>query len=192
MASSNAHLPKKAKRVFKGVIFDVWQWKQIMFDGSVELFEHLSRPDSVNVVATVGDTILIQRQKQSGRHGFFSSIPGGRVDAGETALRAAKRELLEETGYASKDWALFLKVDPNPKIIWTAYTFLARDCIKVGAPSLDAGERITTRHVPFDTFLKLADDPSFRDWDLKFELLRAQYDKTFRQQLFALLFQHKT
>ena len=34
-------VPKQAKRVFKGVIFDVYQWEQEMFDGTKEIFEKL-------------------------------------------------------------------------------------------------------------------------------------------------------
>ena len=44
-------IPADAKRVFEGVIFDVYQWQQKMFDGSTETFEVLKRPDSVEVIA---------------------------------------------------------------------------------------------------------------------------------------------
>ncbi len=36
-------IPPNAKRVFKGIIFDVYQWQQKMFDGSKETFEMLKR-----------------------------------------------------------------------------------------------------------------------------------------------------
>ena len=39
-------LPKNAKRVFKGKIFDVYQWDQKMFDNSVEIFEKMKRTDT--------------------------------------------------------------------------------------------------------------------------------------------------
>jgi len=39
-------LTSQAQRVFKGIIFDVYQWKQKMFDGSQGIFEMLKRPDT--------------------------------------------------------------------------------------------------------------------------------------------------
>ncbi|KKT71448.1 MAG: NUDIX hydrolase [Candidatus Moranbacteria bacterium GW2011_GWF1_44_4] len=64
MPSIDKTLPKNAKRVFRGVIFDVWQWKQKMFDGSLATFEKIKRPDTVNIVGVVGKRIIILRQKQ--------------------------------------------------------------------------------------------------------------------------------
>lgn len=178
----SAAIPKNAKRVFHGVIFDVWQWPQKMFDGSTATFERLSRPDTVCVIAVVGKKIILQTQEQPGRKPF-TSLPCGRLDEDETPLHAAKRELVEETGYTSRRWKLFKQVDPHSKIVWTIYNYIARDCQKTAALSLDPGEKITNRLVSFETLLRLSDDPHFKDWDLKFDFLRARYDKRFRSKL---------
>ena len=43
-------IPKDARCVFKGVIFEVWQWEQKMFDGSMATFERIKRPDTVVII----------------------------------------------------------------------------------------------------------------------------------------------
>jgi len=53
-------IPSNAKLAFKGVIFEVWQWEQEMFDGTTEIFERIWRLPTVEIIATVGDKILIR------------------------------------------------------------------------------------------------------------------------------------
>ncbi|MBU4368171.1 NUDIX domain-containing protein [Patescibacteria group bacterium] len=124
MKNIDGQLPTSAKMVFKGEIFEVWQWKQKMFDGSIQTFEKLRRTNTAQVIPAVGDKILIQIQEQPDRKKSFNSIPGGRCDWGEEPLIAAKRELLEETGYISDDWTLWREENPIGKIIWTVLLIL--------------------------------------------------------------------
>lgn len=180
-------IPKNAKMVFKGKIFEVWQWEQQMFDGSTEIFERLKRPNTAEIITLVGDKIMIQEQEQPGKPPF-TSLPGGRCDKGENPLSAAKRELLEETGYTSSDWELLLEQNPVGKIEWTVYTYIARNCKKVQSPSLDSGERIETKLINFDEFLALADDPTFRSAELICTLLRAQANTKLKEKLRKNLF----
>jgi len=189
MKNHNSQLPSNAKLVFKGRIFEVWQWEQKMFDGSVETFEKLRRTNTAQVIPVVGDKILIQLQEQPDRKKSFNSIPGGRCEEGEDPLMAAKRELLEEAGYISDDWELWREENPVGKIIWTVYTYIARDCVYKQPPNLDAGEKIMTRLVSFDEFLMLSEDPAFYERkDLCCALIRARFDKKFQEEFKNLLF----
>ena len=90
-------LPKNAKQVHNGILFNVYQWEQEMFNGTTETFERLTRVPSVEVIASIGEDILTIVQEQPAREGKYPSLPGGRIDPGEEPLAAAKRELLEET-----------------------------------------------------------------------------------------------
>lgn len=51
-------IPEDAKLVFKGVIFDVYQWEQEMFDGTYETFEAIKRVGTVQIIPTIGDKAL--------------------------------------------------------------------------------------------------------------------------------------
>lgn len=188
MVKPNNQLPPNAKLVFKGEIFEVWQWEQKMFDGTVEIFEKLKRSNTAGVIAAVGDRILIQAQSQPDKQEVFASIPGGRCEEGEDGLEAAKRELLEETGYESDDWDLWKEQEPVGKLIWTVYTYIARDCVYKQPPRLDAGEKITTRLISFDEFLMLSEDKNFYEKELVNALFRARFDKKFREDFYNLIF----
>lgn len=181
-------IPESAKLAFKGILFEVWQWEQKMFDGSTETFEMLRRPDTAVVLATVGGKILIQHQEQPHRSKPFISIPGGRCDWGEDPLVAAKRELLEETGYSSEDLTLWKEIDPVGKIEWTIYAYIAKSCTKIQEPHLDAGEKITTRLIDFEELLLLSDNPSFYEKELMTYIIRARFDPKSKEEFYNLLF----
>jgi len=181
-------LPPNAKRVFMGVIFEVWQWEQEMFDGSVEIFEKLKRPDTALVIPVVGDKILLQEQEQPGKPGPFLSLPGGRLEEGEEPLDGAKREFLEETGYVSDDWELWRQFSPSSKTVWTVYIYIARNCQKKAEQTLDPGEKISLKFIDFEEFLMLSEDEMFYERELvpflyKFRLHPDQKEE-FRDFLF--------
>ncbi len=48
--------------------------------------------------------VLLERQYRHAAQSMMWELPAGRIDDGETALTAAKRELLEETGYTARSW----------------------------------------------------------------------------------------
>ena len=85
-------------------------------------------PDYVNVVAvTTDERFLCFRQVKYGLEGTTLSIVGGFVEEGEEPIRAARRELLEETGYEAADWIPLgsYRVDPNRGVA-VGHLYLAR------------------------------------------------------------------
>jgi len=116
-------------------------------DGKAGSFFVIESPDWANVIAITkqNEVVLIEQF----RHGIEKSIleiPGGMVDDGEVAEAAAKRELLEETGYSSDNWIFLGKSYPNPAIQNnTIHHYLARDCEKTEEPCFDEHENIAVR-----------------------------------------------
>lgn len=159
----NARLvPDNANRVFRGIIFDVYQWQQEMFDGTIETFEMLKRPDTVKVIAVVDDRIVILEQQQPDSDVFFD-MPGGRHDVPEeTELQAAQREMREETGLSFKDWKLLSVHQPAGKIEQFVYFFLATNLENREAPTPDAGEKITVQQVSLEELKAMAQKPAGR------------------------------
>ncbi len=104
----------------------------------------LEAPDWVNVTAqTPEGHVVIVKQFRFGTAKATIEIPGGMIDPGEDPLGAAKRELLEETGYASERWSCLGSVAPNPAFLDNrCYHFLAEDAVQKAAPALDGGEDI--------------------------------------------------
>jgi len=170
-------IPKEAKRVFKGILFDTYHWEQEMFDGSFKTFEMLRRKPSVDVIVEVGGKILILEQEQPAKPPFISPA-GGRVDKGETPLEAAKRELLEETGHEAEKFVELAKFDGYYKIKFPETVFVARNCKKVVEKNLDSGEKIKTRLIEFDEFLNLCRNPKFvAPMGLRFMMYEALLDE---------------
>lgn len=180
-------IPPHATRVFKGVIFDVYQWQQEMYDGSTRPFEMLKRPNTVMVLATEGDKVLLARQEQPGKAPYYDYL-GGRADDGEAPLETAKRELLEESGMVSDDWELWATDTFAGKIEWHTFYFIARNCRKVQEPQLDGGEKVDLVRVPFDEFVQsIVPDSTFYDHFTRNRLF-SLYNDAKAQELAAKLF----
>ena len=170
---SKQPIPKHAERVFRGKIFEVWQWEQQLFDGSLVVFEKLKRDDTVNVLPVVQGKILLTEQEQPGMEPFIGAA-GGRIDEGETPLEAAERELLEETGHEADEFVLWDAVQQYDKIDWAIYTFVARGCRKVADLRLDSGEKIRLRPVTFDEFLEIVATDRYRDGEIALKIFRGR------------------
>lgn len=108
-----------------GKIIEDWAW--------------LITPDFANVVViTTEGKFLIFRQAKYSVQGSTLAPVGGYIEKGEEPLAAAKRELMEETGYEAPHWENLgqFAVDAN-RGNGVAYFFLARDAVKVAEPDAD-------------------------------------------------------
>ena len=115
-------------------------------------FYVIEAPDWTNVVAITPEReIILIKQYRHGVQSLTLEIPGGMVDPGETPLEAARRELLEETGYASDDLICIGRVHPNPAIQDnTCHTFLAKNAVKIKEPNFEGTEDIACFVTPVE------------------------------------------
>ena len=184
---SKQPLPENTKLVFKGIIFDTYQWEVDGYDGNKKVFEKLKCPDTAMIIPVTEDgKIIIALQEQPHKPPFIGAV-GGRVDEGEDILEAAKRELLEETGYKAKEWVLFDAVQPISKIEWAVYTFIAKGCKKIAEQKLDGAEKIDLKFVSFDEFINIAvNDDKFGD-EFKIKILETKLQPKKMEELKKLL-----
>lgn len=114
-------------------------------------------PTWVNVIAkTSDDMFVIEQQYRHGIGEILYELCAGTCEKGEMPIDAAKRELLEETGYGSGQWSLVGKYAPNPNTMnnW-CYTFLADGVIKIDSPKQEKTEEIETHLLTEEQLLAL-------------------------------------
>jgi ADP-ribose pyrophosphatase len=147
-------------RVASYRVFDVRRLELEDGDGAArgEAFV-LGCSDWCNVVAvTPEDEVVFVWQYRFGTGALSLEIPGGVVDAGESPVAAARRELLEETGYEAQQVEALLVVEPNPAIQGNrCHTFLARGARRTSRTVFDAQEELETVLVAADRIADLLD-----------------------------------
>ncbi len=127
-------------------------------DGAViEDFYTVTIPDAAMVVALTEDGhVLLKSEYRYACRMDVLECPAGMVNPGEAPLAAAKRELLEETGYESDSWEYLGPTwESTSKLTNTMHLFLARECRCVASQSLDENEHIDVVKITFDEAVKL-------------------------------------
>ncbi len=89
--------------------------------------------------------ILLVRQYRLPAGKQLWELPAGRLDPGESALKAAKRELVEETGYRARKWSRLVTFYPTPGYVGEKMTIFLAENLTAGEATPMDDERIETR-----------------------------------------------
>jgi 8-oxo-dGTP pyrophosphatase MutT (NUDIX family) len=120
-------------------------------DGKViEAYYVLHERDWVHVFAQdSGGAVLVVRQFRYAAAALCVELPGGVMEEGESPLATAKRELLEETGYAAREWISVGRMYANPaRQTNSVHVYMARGLTHLAPQELDESEDIEFEFAP--------------------------------------------
>ena len=107
--------------------------------------------------------VLLERQYRHAARQMLWELPAGRIDEGENDLAAAKRELLEETGYTASRWRRILRFYASPGFLAeTMNLYLARG-LRPGQAQPEADEVIHVRMVPLSAAVRMVMRGTIKD-----------------------------
>lgn len=162
-------MPKRAKvlsrrTVFRGKVFSVSTALVREPNGITAPRDVIHHPGSVVILAVDNKKrVLLERQYRHAAGKYLWELPAGRIDSGESALAAAKRELLEETGYTARHWRRLLFYYASPGFLSeTMAVYLAQTLI-AGRATPEADESITVRFFPLGPLVRAAAHGKLQD-----------------------------
>ena len=131
---------------YKNKLFSVTQ-DHVVDPGGFEIHRAIVQHPGSAVMMAV-DTrkrILLVRQYRLPARAYLWELPAGRLDEGETPLQAARRELIEETGYRAKHWKKLVTFYPSPGYVAEKMTIFLATGLTAGKATPMDDERIETR-----------------------------------------------
>jgi ADP-ribose pyrophosphatase len=99
--------------------------------------------------------VLLVRQYRHAAQQYLWELCAGRIDKGENELAAAKRELLEETGFTSVHWKRILKFYASPGFVAETMSIYLAKGLRPGAPQPEEDEVIEIKFFPLSTVVRM-------------------------------------
>jgi len=171
-----------SRTVYRGPVFWVTT-DMVQEPGGVRARRDIVRHSGSIVILAVDETgreprILLERQYRHAAQSFLWELPAGRIDHGESELAAAKRELLEETGYTATSWHRILKYFASPGFIAeTMAIYMARN-LKPGQAQPEEDERIQTRFFTLSSAKTMLKNGTIQDGKTAIGLLWLHWQST--------------
>ena len=156
-----------SQTVYRGPVFWVTSDKVIEPSGVRARRDIVRHTGSVVILATTGSArdpkVLLEYQYRHAADSYLWELPAGRIDKGEQPLAAAKRELLEETGYRARKWKRILHFFASPGFVAEPMSlFWARD-LESGVAEPEEDEVIEQRLMPLSKAVAMVMRGSIRD-----------------------------
>lgn len=156
-----------SREVYRGPVFWVTVDEVIEPGGIQARRDIVHHPGSV-VILALEETgpeprLLLERQYRHAAQSYLWELPAGRIDAGESELAAAKRELLEETGYSATTWRRILKYYASPGFMDETMAIYLAAGLKAGRAQPEEDELIRKRLVPLADAAQMVQKGTIRD-----------------------------
>jgi ADP-ribose pyrophosphatase len=153
-----------SKEILKNKIFTVVD--EVAHDNSgFEIHRNIVRHPGSAVMIAVDekDRILLVKQFRLPAEKDLWELPAGRIDKGENALQAAKRELREETGYEAKKWVKLISYWASPGYVAEKMNLFLAQNLTAGKPHPMGDERIETEWFSRKKIAKMIDGGKLED-----------------------------
>lgn len=136
---------ERTEVVFQGRIFRVTR-ETVVAAGNKMVAEVVRHSGSAVIVARRADgRVLLVRQFRLPLRRYLWEAAAGRLDAGETPLEGARRELQEETGFTASRWRLLARFHPSPGFMDEKMWLFLAEGLRPGPASPDPDEVIRHR-----------------------------------------------
>ena len=156
-----------SRTVYRGPVFWVTT-DHVEEPGGVRVRRDLIHHSGSVVVLAVDDSgavprVLLERQYRHAANDYLWELPAGRIDPGEQELKAARRELIEETGYRAKSWKRILKFYASPGFVAETMSVFLATGLHAGEAEPEEDEVIYKRLVPPPAAVKMILRGTIRD-----------------------------
>jgi ADP-ribose pyrophosphatase len=156
-----------SREVYRGPVFRITS-DQVLEPSGVRARRDIIRHSGSVVILAVDESrseprVLLERQYRHAAQQTLWELPAGRIDEGENEQAAAKRELLEETGYTATRWRCILSFYASPGFLAeTMNLYLARG-LRPGEAQPEADEVIHARLTPLSRAVSMVMRGAIRD-----------------------------
>ena len=155
-----------SRTVYRGPVF--WVTTDYVIEpGGIKVRRDLIHHSGSVVVLAVDDSatprVLLERQYRHAAKDYLWELPAGRIDPGENDLEAAKRELIEETGYRAGRWRRILKFYASPGFVAETMAVYLATGLSQGEAEPEDDEIIHKRMLPLPAVVNMILKGTIRD-----------------------------
>ena len=153
---------------YEGPLFRVYTDK--ILENGRELTRDVIRHNGSVVILAVDDAqskrdpmIVMERQYRHAAKEVLLEVPAGKMEEGEDALPAAKRELLEETGFKAKRWRKMIRYFASPGFLGEFMQVFLAEGLTLGDAQPEYDEQIEIEMMPLSKLVKMIDAGKIHD-----------------------------